>query len=171
MKAYLFTVLYFSNSIGEVDYKVTAKSFSVAQSMVMTDKAVRFSACIDSLIVDCTEEESLAMALLGNGDINLCQQVVLDKRTNPALSLAWLLLKAHRLMTVNVKSLSYFIRIAYKMLKNEAHYIHVLKGLSIINSSMIIDRRVTTTRALDFSDLYRTMRRLAGTKISNKVAW
>jgi hypothetical protein len=88
-----------------------------------------------------------------------------------AMALAWLLLKANKVMTTKVKSFSYFLTIAYKMLKNDAHFIHVLNGLSAINNAMRTDSRVSPARFDVFSDTYSAIRWTATPQLRSLVSW
>ena len=96
------------------------------------------------------------------------------KHTNinkTAMSLAWLLLKTNKVLTSKAKGFNYFLTIAYKMLKNNAHFIHVLKGLSAINKEMVTNRAISITRSNDFGNCYADLRILAGYELCKEVKW
>jgi hypothetical protein len=172
MKTYILTVLLFNSaSTGTVDYAVTASNFDKAHQLVQADVNARYDSLEDYLIVDVTEEESLEMALLGAGDVTLCEQVKKPHtyRINgkfataydyQAHELALLLETSNKIMTSKAKGFSYFLTIAHKMLKSDTHYAYVVKGLSNILDTML-SSKVSTVRLDNLLDCYLAIYRLA----------
>jgi hypothetical protein len=78
-----------------------------------------------------------------------------------AHQLALLLETSNKVMTTKVKSFSYFLSIAYKMLKNDEHFAYVVKGLSNICDKMLKSKRVSTARLDKLLTCYLAIFRLA----------
>jgi hypothetical protein len=88
-----------------------------------------------------------------------------------AMTLAWLLLKANNVMTSKTKSFSYFLTIAYKMLKNEAHFIYVLQGLINIYYKMLRNEGVTSHRLYSFQSCVDDIVIKSNAVISSQIYW
>jgi hypothetical protein len=125
--------------------------------------------------------DSWGMALVSTGDITICEQVnkphtlrikgkFVTAYDYQAHQLAWLLLKINTVMTSKVKGFRYFLTIAYKMLCNEAHFIYVLKGLSIVNTAMLTNKAISMIRFNNFITCYTNLRIFSGYKLCNLVA-
>ena len=78
-----------------------------------------------------------------------------------ALTLAHLLAKTNKVMTTKAKPFSYFLTIAYKMLKNNIHFVYVLRGLSKIYHTLCMSPSVDYDRFQTFGVLYLDIRHKA----------
>lgn len=88
-----------------------------------------------------------------------------------AMKLAWLLLRINNVMTSKNKTFGYFLRIAYKMLRNNNHFAYVLRGISNIKKRMRVNDRVTAERFRDFVSLYKTLRNFSPLEVRIAVTW
>jgi hypothetical protein len=88
-----------------------------------------------------------------------------------AMKLAWLLLKINRIMTTKVKSFSYFLGIAYKMLKSDDHFIYVVNGLINIYYKMLRHDSITSHRLYAHQLCVDAIVASSNVVVANKVVW